>query len=52
MLSKSLQPLPDKWHGLGDRRRYRQIFGLDCESPIKKKTFRTRALLVSSIRRY
>ncbi len=53
MLSKSLQPLPDKWHGLADvEKRYRQRYLDLIVNPQSKKTFRTRALLVSSIRRW
>jgi lysyl-tRNA synthetase class 2 len=34
MLSKALQPLPDKWHGLADiEKRYRQRF-LEIETPV------------------
>ena len=53
MLSKSLQPLPDKWHGLADvEKRYRQRYLDLIVNPQARKTFRTRALLVSSIRRW
>ena len=53
MLSKSLQPLPDKWHGLADVEiRYRQRYLDLIVNPQSRKTFRTRALLVSSIRRW
>ncbi len=53
MLSKSLQPLPDKWHGLADiEKRYRQRYLDLIVNPLSRKTFRTRALLVSSIRRW
>ncbi len=53
MLSKSLQPLPDKWHGLADvEKRYRQRYVDLIVNPQSRKTFRTRALLVSSIRRW
>ena len=53
MLSKSLKPLPDKWHGLADvEKRYRQRYLDLIVNPQSKKTFRTRALLVSSIRRW
>ena len=49
MLSKSLQPLPDKWHGLADvEKRYRQRYLDLIVNPQSRKTFRTRALLVSS----
>ncbi len=53
MLSKSLKPLPDKWHGLADvEKRYRQRYLDLIVNPQSRKTFRTRALLVSSIRRW
>ncbi len=53
MLSKSLQPLPDKWHGLSDvEKRYRQRYLDLIVNPQSRKTFRTRALLVSAIRRW
>ncbi len=53
MLSKSLQPLPDKWHGLADvEKRYRQRYLDLIVNPQSRKTFRTRALLVSAIRRW
>ncbi len=53
MLSKSLQPLPDKWHGLADvEKRYRQRYLDLIVSPHSRETFRRRALLVSAIRRY
>ncbi|MBW3042844.1 lysine--tRNA ligase [Prochlorococcus marinus] len=53
VLSKSLQPLPDKWHGLADvEKRYRQRYLDLIVNPNTRKTFKTRALLVSSIRRW
>jgi lysyl-tRNA synthetase class 2 len=53
MLSKSLQPLPEKWHGLSDVEiRYRQRY-LDLISNEQvRKTFRMRSQVVSAIRRY
>jgi lysyl-tRNA synthetase class 2 len=53
MLSKSLQPLPEKWHGLSDvELRYRQRY-LDLISNEEvRKTFRLRSQIVSAIRRY
>ena len=51
MLSKSLQPLPDKWHGLADvEKRYRQRYLDLVVSPLSRQTFRRRALIVSGIR--
>ena len=53
MLSKSLQPLPDKWHGLADvEKRYRQRYLDLIVSPHTRDTFRRRARLVSSLRRW
>ncbi len=53
MLTKSLQPLPDKWHGLTDvEKRYRQRYLDLIVSPQSRQTFRRRALIVSSIRRW
>ncbi len=53
MLSKSLQPLPDKWHGLADvEKRTRQRYVDLIVNPEVRETFRRRALMVSSIRRW
>ncbi|ABX09675.1 lysine--tRNA ligase [Prochlorococcus marinus] len=53
MLCKSLQPLPDKWHGLSDvEKRYRQRYVDLIVNPQSRKTFRSRALMVSAIRRW
>jgi len=53
MLSKSLQPLPDKWHGLADvEKRYRQRYLDLIVSPHTRETFRRRAVLVSTMRRW
>ena len=53
MLSKSLQPLPDKWHGLADvEKRYRQRYLDLIVSPHTRETFRRRALVVSTMRRW
>ena len=53
ILSKSLQPLPDKWHGLADvETRYRQRYLDLIVSPQSRETFRRRALMVSAIRRW
>ena len=53
MLAKSLQPLPDKWHGLSDvEKRYRQRYLDLIVNPQSKKIFRSRALMVSAIRRW
>ena len=53
MLSKSLQPLPDKWHGLADvEKRYRQRYLDLIVTPQSRETFRRRAVTVSAIRRW
>ena len=53
MLSKSLQPLPDKWHGLTDiEKRYRQRYLDLIVNPLSKNVFRTRAKCISLIRRW
>ncbi len=53
ILSKALQPLPDKWHGLSDvEKRYRQRYLDLIVSPHSRETFRRRALMVSAIRRW
>ena len=53
LLSKSLLPLPEKWHGLKDqdvryRRRYEDLI---C-NPEVTDTFIKRSKIISSIRRY
>ena len=53
MLSKSLQPLPDKWHGLTDiEKRYRQRYLDLIVNPQSKNVFKTRAACISFIRRW
>ena len=53
MLSKSLQPLPEKWHGLSDvELRYRQRYLDLISNENVRKTFRTRSRIISAIRRY
>ena len=53
MLSKSLQPLPEKWHGLSDvELRYRQRYLDLISNETVRKTFRLRSQIVSAIRRY
>ncbi len=53
MLTKSLLPLPDKWHGLTDiSKRYRQRYVDLIVNPDVRETFRRRALITASIRRY
>ena len=53
MLTKSLLPLPDKWHGLTDvEKRYRQRYVDLIVNPEVRETFRRRALITAAIRRY
>ncbi|MEB3312223.1 MAG: lysine--tRNA ligase [Snowella sp.] len=53
ILTKSLLPLPDKWHGLTDtEKRYRQRYVDLIVNPDVRKTFRCRAQITASIRRY
>jgi len=53
LLSKSLQPLPEKWHGLTDiETRFRQRYVDLIVNDNAKETFVTRSKLISSIRRY
>lgn len=53
LLSKSLLPLPEKWHGLKDRdTRYRQRYVDLIVNPDVRKTFINRSKIISSIRRY
>lgn len=53
LLSKALQPLPEKWHGLVDtEKRYRQRYlDLIC-SEETRNVFRLRSSIVSSLRRF
>ncbi len=53
LLSKSLLPLPEKFHGLTDQDlRYRQRYVDLIMNPEVKKTFVTRSKILSSIRTY
>lgn len=53
LLSKSLQTLPEKYHGLTDTEtRYRQRYLDLVMNPEVKETFRKRSAIISSIRRY
>lgn len=53
VLTKSLLPLPDKWHGLTDtEKRYRQRYVDLIINPQVRQTFRRRAQITASIRRY
>lgn len=52
VLTKSLQPLPDKWHGLTDvERRYRQRYVDMIMAAEVRDTFRARSKIVSTLRR-
>jgi len=53
LLAKSLQPLPEKWHGLKDvDLRYRQRYVDLIINPEVKKTFITRSRIIKEIRRF
>ncbi|ABO48724.1 lysyl-tRNA synthetase [Desulforamulus reducens MI-1] len=53
LLSKSLRPLPEKWHGLKDvDLRYRQRYVDLIVNPEVKQTFITRSRVVRGIRNY
>ena len=53
LLSKSLRPLPEKFHGISDKElRYRQRYVDLIMNPDVRTTFRKRSQIVSLIRRY
>lgn len=53
LLSKSLLPLPEKWHGLKDQdTRYRQRYVDLIVNPDVADTFKKRSKIIASIRRY
>lgn len=53
LLVKCLHPLPEKWHGLTDvETRYRQRYLDLIVNEEVRKTFETRARIISSIRRF
>lgn len=53
LLSKSLRPLPEKFHGLADKEiRYRQRYVDLIANPEVAETFRKRSKIVSAIRNY
>jgi lysyl-tRNA synthetase class 2 len=53
LLSKSLRPLPDKFHGLADQEmRYRQRYVDLIVTPEARKTFVARTKAVASIRKF
>jgi len=53
MLTKSIKPLPEKWHGLKDKEeRYRKRYLDLIVKPEVKKVFEKRAKIISSIREF
>lgn len=53
LLTKSLRPLPDKFHGLKDiEQRYRQRYLDLISSQESRKTFITRSKIIQAMRRY
>ena len=53
LLTKSLRPLPDKFHGLSDMEtRYRQRYVDLIVNPESRETFKTRSKIISGIRRF
>ncbi|MDX9986840.1 MAG: lysine--tRNA ligase, partial [Dehalococcoidales bacterium] len=53
LLSKSMEPLPEKWHGLTDvETRYRQRYLDLISNPGVKDVFVTRSKIITSIRRF
>ena len=51
LLSKSMRPLPEKWHGLKDVEiRYRRRYVDLIANPDVRQTFRTRSKIIRSIR--
>lgn len=53
ILSKSLRPLPDKWHGVADvELRYRQRYLDLISNEESREVFRKRTAIIKAIRRY
>ncbi len=53
LLSKSLHPLPEKWHGLQDvDTRYRQRYLDLIANPETKETFKARSQVIAAIRQF
>ncbi|RFF31947.1 lysine--tRNA ligase [Wenzhouxiangella sediminis] len=53
LLTKSLRPLPEKWHGLTDQEtRYRQRYVDLIVNPEVRETFVRRSLIIRGIRHY
>lgn len=53
LITKSLRPLPDKFHGLADMEmRYRQRYVDLIVNPESRKVFQTRSKVISAMRRF
>jgi len=53
LLSKSLLPLPEKWHGLSDvELRYRQRYLDLIANDVSRKVFTTRARIIQELRKF
>jgi len=53
MISKSLRPLPDKWHGLSDiETRYRQRYVDLIVTPESRETFQKRVQIIRLVREF
>ncbi len=53
LLAKSLQPLPEKWHGLSDvDTRYRQRYLDLISNPETRETFKTRSQIIAAMRQF
>jgi len=53
LLAKSLQPLPEKWHGLVDtEKRYRQRYLDLISNPEVRETFRMRSQVIAAVRQF
>ena len=53
LLSKTLLPLPEKWHGLSDTEiRFRQRYLDMIANPSVRHTFHTRSIIIKSIRSF
>ncbi len=53
LLTKSLRPLPDKWHGLTDQeQRYRQRYVDLIINDVTRETFRVRSQVIHHIREF
>ncbi|MBQ15327.1 MAG: lysine--tRNA ligase [Gammaproteobacteria bacterium] len=53
LLAKSLQPLPEKWHGLSDvETRYRQRYLDLISNPDAQQTFKVRSQVIAAVRQF